>query len=160
MHSCRTWRLNTPRCVDSSTESLELHPPSRALRSQREAERVCTRGAIRAPGTIHAYQAVSEEINRSLGLVTPPVRVFDPVQSNLQTVQPLARGLREWHLSFQAGSGYSTVVAARTHGDRRKACASTAATPITGPASKDGWQCVELSQLPDQCLTAPALDYR
>src|SRR5882724_3145037 len=34
-----TWRLNTPRCVDSSTESLALHLPSRALRSQRQAER-------------------------------------------------------------------------------------------------------------------------
>jgi len=37
----------------------------------------------RAPGTIHAYQAVSEEINRSLGLATPPVRVFNPVQRKL-----------------------------------------------------------------------------
>jgi hypothetical protein len=36
--------------------------------------------ANRAPGTIHAYQAVSEEINRSLGLVTPSLCISYPVQ--------------------------------------------------------------------------------
>jgi hypothetical protein len=38
---------------------------------QRDLKIDPTRGACRAPGSIHAYQAVSEEINRSLGFVTP-----------------------------------------------------------------------------------------
>lgn len=46
------------------------------------------------PGTTREYQAGSEEINRSLGLITPPMRVFDPVQRELPKLFPVRVGAR------------------------------------------------------------------
>ena len=71
---------NIPRAGGAPSECARDWRCGQFSRRQGKAKAIRTRRAIRAPGTIHAYQAVSEKINRSLGLVTPSLCVFYPAQ--------------------------------------------------------------------------------